>query len=92
MALFYKGILPSGKTVGEYVALNHMGIDVLPNANMQNMQYLFYNKATNKTGFYAAIAAHRRKYEGKNFLVQLFYGKMKRNIDIIMGSGRSGKF
>ena len=58
-------------------------MDVLPNANMANMQSIFYNEATNYNGFSSAMQAQRDKYEGKGKFAQQWYSKLKSNIDTI---------
>lgn len=67
MELFRKGTLPSGTNVGDYMSKNRYGSSVLPNVSMINMQNLFYNSATNLTGFEAAMQTQRNKYEKKCF-------------------------
>jgi RHS repeat-associated protein len=81
MALFYKGTLPDGTNVGKYAAENGYGTGMLPNANIWNMQTIFYNKATNLAGFETALKAEREKYEGKNWFTQWWYSGMRKNIN-----------
>ena len=83
MRLFYQGTLPNGTKVGDYVKLRGHGNSVLPNENMWNMQSIFYNNATNRTGFEVAMQAQRNKYEGKNVFAQLWYSNLRNNINTI---------
>ena len=87
MQLFMLGILPSGTSVEEYVAKNEYGIGIIPNMNMNNMQSVFYNKATNLSGFEKAMQKQRDKYQNKwNWVQTVFYGVLKENIETISPS------
>ena len=87
MQLFMLGILPSGTSVEEYVTKNEYGIGIIPNMNMNNMQSVFYNKATNLSGFEKAMQKQRDKYQNKwNWVQTVFYGALKENIETISPS------
>ena len=66
----------------------NMAMDILPNANMSNMQNIFYNKSTNIGGFNSAMQTQRDKYEGKGKFTQWRYSKLKNNIDTISSSAK----
>jgi hypothetical protein len=83
MMLFYQGILPDGTNVGDYAAAHDYGIGVIPDANMNNMQAIFYNTATNLDGFNEAMQAQRDKYEGKNAFMQWWYSSLMNDINTI---------
>ena len=85
MELFYMGTLPSGENVGDYSAqMKNFGlISVLPNANMSNMQDIFYNKAFTEEEFEEAIKIQEEKYVNKPWYVQLWHWATKEAIDKI---------
>lgn len=87
MRLFMLGILPDCTSVAAYLARNGYGTNVIPNINMNNMQSVFYNKATNLSGFEKAIQEQRNRYQNKWEWVQwLFYRDLKSNIETISPS------
>ena len=54
---------------------------------MNNMQSVFYNKATNLSGFEKAMQKQRDKYQNKwNWVQTVFYGVLKENIETISPS------
>ena len=71
----------------DILARNGYGTTVIPNINMNNMQSVFYNKATNLFGFEKAIQEQRNRYQNKWEWVQwLFYRELRSNIETISPS------
>lgn len=62
---------------------NDYAVSLVPNFNMNNLQNIFYNSATNLQGFNGAIDKQAKKYDGCNWIFQLWYGQLKANIEAI---------
>jgi len=86
MKLLFKGVLPSGTPVWQYAYEKRCwGTAFFPNANLRDMQNIFYNDATNRKGFNASMEAQRDKYEGRSGIVQWWYGWLRKDIETITG-------
>jgi len=82
MGLFYKGSIADGTSVEKYInQRGYFSTSILPNNNLNLMQELFYNQATNLNGYNAAMQVQRNKYEGQGLFAQLFWLGLNVNVD-----------
>ncbi len=85
MELFSMGTLPKGMNVGDYIKDNNVEISMIPNINMENMQRIFYNKATNFQKFYSDVKDQYLIYKEFNNDMKEAYRKRLSNMKNILG-------